>query len=269
MIDWDGSYGAKFRLVEIDESTWLPTGETHAIESLTVKRSAGSSLLVESADMTVTGSLEPGWYRVQMEAVQGGSGELVDIATMRFEPDGSEWLFGAWSGSVTGTSVLSPADVEDDTLPDGAYAPAGADAGKIVKRLLSERIHAPIAVEGERRIAEPIVYDLDSTRLEAAWQVLNAIGWCLQIAGDGTVTVRRIPDETEHMVGNAAVVSSVSVDSDGNYTYERQWRPGINPYTAVRLKIPRAGTDVTRNVTEQTVQCGNGAMVSETIGSIE
>ena len=169
--------------------TWLPAAPVACVESASVRDSTGSDApLMQSGELNVTGYVPVGYYRVEM---LGSDGMLVDVATLLFEPDGREYSHRVWGGSIAGRSVLAPA--ADLMMEPGSYAPKGVDGASWVARLLRECVPAPVSVAGSCCLSDHVVFDLGDSRLDAAWKVLEAIGYCMQISGDGTVTVREIP----------------------------------------------------------------------------
>lgn len=199
MLDYRRGYTSSWRVRRIDPKTWLPMEEVHGIESISVKRDHDSSL-IESGDMDVTGSLDEGFYRIEAVSTQGGS-VLEPIATMLFAPDGRDWSHRSWGGKMTGRSVLSYAD-EERTSP-GSYAPKGSDGAQYAASMLRKLIPAPVEVEGSFTLSDHVVFDLGKSVLEAVWDVLNAAGWCMQIDGNGTVTVREKPSRAALSVDTA------------------------------------------------------------------
>lgn len=53
------------------------------------------------------------------------------------------------------------------------------------------------------------------------------------------------------------------------YDYEREWWPGVYPFSIVRGSIPRAGLESDMRVLTQSFECANGISVSETAGIVE
>lgn len=180
---------AAWRVREIDRETWLPFREVACVESARVKRAMGKDApLMESGEMTVTGEVTEGYYRIEMLRA---SGRLSNIATLLFTPDGSEFDHGVWGGTVTGKSVLTPA--EDKKFGPGEYAPNGVDGALYCAGLLRGLIDAPVEVRGSFFLSEHVVFELGEEVISGIWKVLDAGGFCMQIQGDGTVVIKEIP----------------------------------------------------------------------------
>lgn len=178
---------SSWRIRKIDADLWLPCEEITGVRSVSVKRSTndGSSPLIESGDMSITGIIDEGYYRVEE---LGDSGILVEVATLLFTPDKSEYESGAWGGSASGKSVLAPAN--ERKFKPGEYAPKGVDGAIWAAQRLRMAIKAPVDVIGGFKLGDHMVFDLGSSYLDGVWKVLDVGGFCMQIAGDGTVTIR-------------------------------------------------------------------------------
>lgn len=188
-----------WRVREIDAGTWLPSHEVGAVDGVSISRKVGKDAkMLESAMMDVTGTLDEGYYRIEL-LDDGGS--LVSVATMLFASDNIEWDHRKWSGSMSGRSVLAPAS--ERRLAPGAYAPKGVDGAQWCVDMLSSVIDAPVTREGSFSLAQHVVFDLGDSHLDAVWAVLNAAGWCMRVSGDGTVTVREIPSEPSLVIDSA------------------------------------------------------------------
>ena len=188
-----------WRVRKIDAGTWLPAHEVGGVDGVSISRKVGKDAkMLESAMMDVTGTLGEGYYRVEL---LDDVASLVDVATMLFAPDGFEWNHRKWSGSMSGRSVLAPAS--ERRLSPGAYAPKGVDGAQWCVDMLSGVIDAPVTREGSFSLAQHVVFDLGDSHLDAVWAVLDAAGWCMQISGDGTVTVREMPSEPSLVIDSS------------------------------------------------------------------
>ena len=178
---------SSWRIRRIDPDLWLPCEEITGVRSVSVKRSTndGSSPLLEAGDMSITGIIDEGCYRVEE---LDDSGVLVEIATLLFTPDRSEYESGAWGGSASGKSVLAPAN--ERKFKPGEYAPKGVDGAIWAAQRLRMAIKAPVEVIDGFKLGDHVVFDLGSSYLDGVWKVLDVGGFCMQIAGDGTVTIR-------------------------------------------------------------------------------
>lgn len=178
---------SSWRVRRINENLWLPTEEVSGIRSASIKRStnSGSSPLLESGELSLSGTLTEGYYRIE---ALSAAGNLLDIATLLFVPDTADWEYGAWGGPASGKSVLTPAS--ERKFKPGEYAPKGIDGPSWCAQKLREVIKAPVVVEGSFKIGDHVVFDFGSSYLDGVWNVLDIGGYCMQIAGDGTVTIR-------------------------------------------------------------------------------
>lgn len=152
---------------------------------------------MESCDLEMTGILDEGYYRIEMLS---SSGELIEAATLLFVPGSGEWESGTWEGSASGKSVLAPA--AERMLPPGSYAPRGVDGALWVADMLRGIVDCPVETVGSFNLGEHIVFDLGASYLDACWKVLDAGWYCIQVAGDGTVTVRPKPEKPDLVVNS-------------------------------------------------------------------
>lgn len=241
MIDWQDSYSLEsVRLYRVDVGTWADAGEVGGVESMTVNRSAtGSAPLIESGSMTVdmpaNETIQEGYYRVVAYALQDGSTQRVEIATLHCAATSGTVNGGVRETSVVGRSVLYPASVQ--RLSRGSYAPSGVDGMAYVADMLRKSCAAPVVVSGGFVLNDAVVFDVGSTVLEAAWKVLRAGNACIRITGNGTIHLQPMPSEPELVLDRdrmGMLMPSVKANSDLTKVHNR--------YTAIQ-------NDVTETVT--------------------
>lgn len=191
-MNWARSYSSTWRVFRVNQDTWADAQALAGVDSVSVTRTADGKLL-ESGSIDLTGELTPGYYRVVMTADQGGELARVDVSTMLFVETGGDYDHNVRSHKADGFSVLYPASVT--AITSGEYAPAGVNGAEYAGRILSEAINAPVEVEGNFTLNNPIVHDLGSSVLDAAWAVLNAGGYVIQIDGRGVVHIRPKPTD--------------------------------------------------------------------------
>lgn len=190
-----------YRLARIDPDTWLPVAEVGGLKSASVKSDSnrdGSSPLVQSCMIDVSGKLDEGYYRISKI---GADTSVTDVATVLLVPDSSEWSHGAWSSSVSGMSVLKQA--AETYFDPGLYVPSGTDCVEWAARLLADAIPAPVEHAGSFRISEHVVFDLGASYLDGVWQVLGIAGFSICVEPDGTVRIRQRPTEPALTVNTA------------------------------------------------------------------
>ena len=199
-MGYETGYASTWVVRRIDPDTWTPIGVLDGVDSVTVQRAVNdsSSPLLESGSMEVSGDVEEGYYRIEMRP---SLGEMVTVATMLFCPDGRKWSHRAWGGKASGRSVLAPASVR--MCKPGQQAPMGVDGAAWCASRLREVIKAPVVVEGSFKLGEFMSFESSDSVLDAVWSVLKAVGWCIQIAGDGTVTIREMPTEPSLVINSA------------------------------------------------------------------
>lgn len=334
-IDYSRGYTAGWRVRRVDPSTWLPGEELHGVDGASVSRSTGDeSPLMESGELSLSGELEEGWYRIEALVSQDGNTTAEPIATLLFAPDGSEWSNRSWGGKATGRSVLAPAD--EKMMPRGSYAPKGSDGAAWCGRLLAECVPSPVHASGSFTLSSHVVFDLGSSALDAVWQMLDASGWCMQVDGEGEITIMAPPEDAaleltdatrsllmpkfskslpmsdlpnvlrvydgdkEAEAVNDDPASPTSTVSRGRrieaveenptrangetlqayakrrlselseihetLDVEREYAPGVLPYSPALVRLPEAGIDGEYRVMSQKIECGAGVKVGETLG---
>lgn len=194
MIDWSRAYSAEFSICPVDPSTWADAGALSGVSSLSVKASRTDSVpLLAEAEVEVDGEAPEGWHRAYMSASQGAERERVALGTFLFTRSRGRRGRGSASSTASGRSALAPA--EDELLAAGSYAPAGADGAAYAASLLASATPAPVASEGSFALSQNVVFPVGMSVLEAAWLVVRAGGFCMQLDGDGTVRIRPRPSE--------------------------------------------------------------------------
>ncbi|MBR4687105.1 MAG: hypothetical protein IKP01_02225 [Bacteroidales bacterium] len=268
-MDWTQGYASRWRVERVDPNTWESCGTLEGVEKIEVERDATDRApLLETASMTVTApalaSFEPGWHRIVMEAVQGSTGESVAIATVWLDVDNSTYDRGYRSDDIEGRSTLCQA--ADSEVGDGSYAPKGADGAAFAGDMIAAVSDAPVHVEGGFQLHDHVVFDLGASVLEAAWDVVEAGGYCMQIDGRGEIHVIPMPTVPALDLDRAGACTLMpKVKSrGGEVEYEREWAPNVHPFSIVRGAIPERGLDGFYRIATQKLVCDKGVSVEET-----
>jgi len=213
-MDWSRSYSSDWHVYRVNRDTWADAERVTGVDSVSITRTADGAML-ESGSMTITGDLAPDYYRIVMTAEQGGSIERVDVATLFFGMTGGSIDYGRTEGSAEGRSVLYPASAS--TIVAGEFVPRKVDGAEYAAGLLGSAINAPVVVEGSFELNENLVFEIGSSVLDAAWAVLNAGSFVIQVDGRGTVHIRPRPDEPDLIIDNAGkgiMLNGVDYTSD-------------------------------------------------------
>ena len=205
-IDWARGYSASWRVFRVNRDTWADAELVTGVTSITVERSGDEdSPTLESGSLSVDISpgdtFDTGYYRVVMNATQNGVTERVDVCTLMCESTDGDIDRGVDMTNVLCRSVLYPASVTG--LESGSYAPAGIDGVAYVADMLRSAINAPVETEGSFRLDEHYVFDSGSQVLSAAWKVLDAGNYVMQVMGDGTVRIVPKPQEPDLVLDRA------------------------------------------------------------------
>ena len=334
-MDWTGGYSASWSVAVVDQATWADSGQLEGVREVSVSRDGTDDVpLVETGTMKLdANSFDWAWCRIYMTAFQGGA-EKVPMATLLFERQSATHDKGTTEISCRGRSVLQPA--ADRRMARGSFVAEGADGAAYAASLLRQCTPAPVEVAGSFTLVDDVVFDVGASYLDAVWQLLNAANWCIQVDGNGVVTVLPMPTEPALelsganagllipgvgddsslvdvpnryyavMDGEVAVAtnedpssaaslqargrwvdlvdeSPVLVDGESlehyavrklaeaetvtrKFSYEREFWPGVVPFSIVRASLPANGLEGDLRVMTQSLCCGRGVKVSETSG---
>lgn len=231
MIQWEGGYSSKWRLMAVNKATWDSEHEVTGLSSVSIEHDMTDDYpLLETATMEIDlpyengsfASLPDGWYRVEMIADgYSGQSEKVDVATLYLASESGHVERGYDRRSVNGYSVLKPA--AGKKVEAGTYAPKGVNGAEHAAKLLRLCTPAPIVVEGSFTLNRHVVFDPADSYLRCAWDLLDAAGWCMQIDGHGRIHIREIGKTPKK---NLSRIESC-----------RKLEPGID-YKKDRSKIP-------------------------------
>ena len=199
-VDYSKSYSAEWRVFRVNRATWADAETIDNVDKVEVTKTADGDLL-ESGSMDVVGELQTDYYRIVMTAIQGGEVERVDVATLLFDITGGDYDYSVDMPSADGFSVLYPAS--KTMISTGAYAPAGVDGAQYVGDMLADTINAPVEVEGSFVLNENVVHEIGEPVLDAAWAVLNAGNFVMQIDGRGVVHILPKPTRPTVVLDNS------------------------------------------------------------------
>lgn len=194
-IDWTRGYSATYQLYRVHPKTWADSELIGGLDSVSVERSSdGDAPLLESGSMTLMASigdsLSEGYYRIAMVARQGDEAERVDVATLHCASTGGSVRRGADMLSVTGHSVLWPAQQDKIvSASEGRYAPAGMDGIAYAADMLRRSIAAPVTTQASVTLDDHVVFSSDTTVLAAVWAIVRACGCTMRVSGDGSVSI--------------------------------------------------------------------------------
>ncbi len=274
-MDWSGSYASAFRVERVDPVTWEQCGTLVNVDEIEIERdSTDDAPMIETASMKITSDpLEPfeaGWLRITIDAVQDSSSESEPVATLWFDSESGRYDKGFREDELVGTSVLRQAS-GDVKIGDGAWASKGIDGARWCADRLSEHIDAPVHIDSDGfELAESIVFDLDSSVLEAVWAVLTPNGWIIRIDGRGEVHICEKPSSESLVLdrtGSCSLIPGTEY-GDGKLTYSREWSPGVGPFSVVRASVPEYGLSGLYRVVSQRLSCTHGIVVEECVEAI-
>ena len=225
MINWDRGMTSETYITLVDPVTWH---DTERIEITGGSISRTNEGLRNAADIEFVNYDQSSerWIRVWMDCRQEGGSDHVALFTgLASSPDRN--IKGTLvTNKVTCNSVLQPAD--DILLPRGWFVPAKANAATVIRDLLTVS-PAPVEVgTGAPNLLESIVAEDNETRLSMVTKILEAIGWRMQICGDGTIVIGEEASEISVMfdpIENDCIETELTVEYD--------WYSAPNVFRAV------------------------------------
>lgn len=254
-----------FRVIELDEG-FNPVGELGRVLSIDISRDGtGDAPLLESATIEFDQDGPDwggGWYAIEWT----GNGRT-PLGVFYFEAKERELDYGVWTVKADGYSVLYPAS--QSQMLAGDYVLAGSDAPGAVVSLLGG-VGIAATATGAHSLPQTLVFEAKDTRLSAAWKILDLIGWCMRIEGDGSVIVMPYPTEPALEVSaydSAGVQPGISEDARG-VTYTREYTEA-RPFDLVRIDLPRNGVSGMPRILTQDLNIGNGVTIKERAGVME
>lgn len=246
-MDWSKGFSASYYMMAVDPVTWA---DTEHIEITGGSVSRTISGLRQSADLSCT-DFKPEterWIRVYLDASQDGDAAHEPLFT-GLAAVSEENIDGVLSTyPVDCYSVLKPA--QDVLLERGFYIHSGTYCGQIFRDLLSVT-PAPLRITAETpKINGTIIAEGSETHLSMTEKVLAAIGWQMQISGDGTILIGPI---------DATAKASFGLDNDviePKLTLRSDWFKCPNVFRATSGDVTAIVRDDSRNSLLSTVNRG-------------
>ena len=250
MIDWTQAYTASWRMVKVNTDTWSSGLVVPNVSSVSISRDCTDECpLLESASITLESKsedFEAGWYRLEVLVKQNASMERIPVMTMLCESSDGDRDKKYIELNADGLSVLQPAN--EKHLLAGTYVPKNVNGAEQAARYLRACTPAPVVVEGSFTLDDYLVLDADCSHIKAAWTILDAAEWCMQIKGDGTIVIREKPKTPELLLDNAHAsilrpstsfskdlsdIPNVYIAVDGDYRYEARNDDPESPLSTV------------------------------------
>ncbi len=207
MADYTSSYNAKWSVWEVDPDTWDNDDELTGVTSVTINRDCTDSVpLLESATLTIaSGSIDridEGWYRVMADITQAGVTYRFPIATLMLQKTDFSYSGGVYSQTINGTSVLQMLEDKKNIGNYYKYAPKGVPGAQWIANLFDD-VLVPFGVTVEDEdfyLKENFVFSPGDSYLSMAWAILDKYKWCMTIDGDGSVSIKKRPEEPEFVI---------------------------------------------------------------------
>ena len=224
-MDWSKGFSANYYITVVDRNSWRDIDRIE-ITGGTVKRSYSD--LRESADINCVeyDSTTEQIIRVWLDAKQEGDSSHTPIFTGIATSPGRNINGRLETNTLQCYSILKIA--QDILLPGGWYAPASANGGAIIRRLLSVT-GAPIDIaENSPGLKSAIIAEQGENNLSMVEKILGAMNWRLKLTGRGEIIIEPIshdPVDRFDPIENDVVELSLSITND--------WYGCPNVYRAV------------------------------------
>lgn len=189
---WQNGYTSTCYAEVLDAESWRGI---QRFDLMGGKINRGADGLRQSADLDCREAIGEKYIRVWMDTRQDGDSAHVALFTGLTSQPQTNWDGYVPLRSLECYSVLKAAD--DVHLQRGWYAPAGINAGVVIRRLMSAT-PAPLVISGNiPNLKTSIVAEDGETNLSMTDKILVAVGWDMRISGDGTIEVYDPAAETE------------------------------------------------------------------------
>ena len=253
-MDFTRGYRAAFYAVLLDPVSWEETDRVELLSGSVNNISTGlrqtASLKVRDFDRT-----REHWIRVYMDARQGEDIAHEPLFTGLVSAPREDVEGPVAINDLSCYSVLEPLN---QPLLVGYYIGRGMDAGKAIKSLAGTT-PAPVDIpETMPSLDDYIVAEDNETRLTLLDKVLDAIGYRMYIAGDGTITIRPKPETV------AAIFSASGEDVlESKFSKKRDWFNVPNVYRVSTGNLNEEARDDDPNSPLSTVSRGREIISSE------
>ena len=223
-MDWSKGFSGAYYASEVDKRTWKDidrfeiTGGSIEFTDEGLRSSADIDCVRYDKGREI-------WVRIWMDARQEGDASHVALFTgLACAPDRD--VNGNYeTNKVKCYSVLQPC--ESVLLERGWYAPAGVSAETVMKDLLTTT-PAPVEVIGTTpNLDDNIVAEEGENHLSMVEKILTAIGWRMQISGEGHIIISENADSESMIMSKDYDIIQTS------FTESYDWYSAPNVFRAV------------------------------------
>lgn len=215
-MDWNKGYSARYYISVIDKKTRRDLNRLEITEGSISRKSDG---LRESADLTCVNYYAEGeqLIRVWLDTTQdnGGTSHTPLFTGLATSP-GRDINGRLVTNRLECYSVLKYA--QDILLPRGWYAPAGANAGTLIRSLLSVTGSEITVAPDITTLENAIIAESGENNLSMVDMILASIDWRMKIDGYGNISIE--PRATRDIsarfdsIGNDILEPSLSITYD-------------------------------------------------------
>lgn len=249
-MDWSKGFSARYYLSVVDKNSWKDIDRIE-ITGGSVKRTISD--LRESADINCVdyNSDSEQLIRVWLDARQEGISSHTPIFTgLATSPDRN--INGRYeTNTLQCYSVLKIA--QDVLLPRGWYAPAEANAGVLIKNLLSVISPYVRIPENSPALKSAIIAESGENHLSMTDKILDSIGWRLRLSGLGEVGIEPISKEPVNVFSS---LDNDVLELSLNVSYD--WYNCPNVYRAILDDSSAVARDDSPNSKFSTTKEGRG-----------
>lgn len=252
-MEFSNGYTATFYAAVVDPGTWQ---DIDRLEIVSGSISRNENDIRQSADLTLRdydGRLDR-WIRIYMDAQQGETIVHVPLFTGLATSPEQSFAAGVTATRLQCYSVLKAA--ADIFLQRGFYISRNTTGTNAIKRLLASVPRVDIDGTSEP-LTEEIIAEGNESGLTMTDKILKAIGWQLNISGDGTVNIRQKPTEP------AAILSPQNDVVGTSFTKGRDWFSCPNVFRATSGDLTAVARDDDPNSDLSTASRGREVWAEE------
>lgn len=185
--------------------------------------------------------------------------EHIPLGIYYITADSAQAEYGAVTYKATGVSVLGAA--LDEYAANGSYCSYGTDAAQFAAQML-QGCRGETVIHGRAIMPRTVVFGKNTSKLEAAWAVLDAVGWRIRLDGQGRKHIEPLPDSVTFVVSGL----EPGVGVTDRMTYKRRYSGDYRPLDNAYVNVPAMGIDAVQRVVSQRITVSQGISVEETIG---
>ncbi len=196
MLDWTASMARTYEFYKVDPHTWGDIGLVKSITTSSINRDVNADTL-GSASFDVTDSIEEGYIRTYLTAVQNGITSKHPLGTHLVQTPSSS--FDGRHKKMTLDGYTPLIELKEKKPPIGYYIPKGANALLLAYQLTRENLRAPVIKpagtdDDTYKLIYDFIADTDDTWFSYLKDLLSDMGFEFMLDEMGRVGFAPIQD---------------------------------------------------------------------------